>query len=122
MYAREFRASRLQCRAWRQRAEQLSHAVPPGGLHHRQRMVRTRHYVRDDLRLLRIGHRWFKNADDGGRAWTEPDGLANHRWVALEHSRPEPVREHRHACRCGAIVASVQQAAEHGTKSHDLKK
>ena len=85
-------------------------------------MVRARHDVRDELRLLRIGHGWFEDADDGRDAWTETNRLANHGRVALEHRRPEPVREHHRARRPGAIIGGVQQAAEHRAKSHDVEK
>ena len=83
------------------------------GIHRRPEMVRARHHVRDELGLLRIGHGWFEDADDRRGAWTETDRLANHRRVALEHRRPEPVREHHRARRRGAIIGGVQQAAEH---------
>ena len=80
-------------------------------------MVRACYDVRDELGLLRIGHGWFEDADDGRDAWTETDRLANHGWVALEHRRPEPVYEHHPAGRSRAIISGVQQAAEHRARS-----
>ena len=96
--------------------------MPAFGDHRRPEVVRARHDVRDELRLLRIGHGWFEDADDGCGARAETDCLANYGWVALEHRRPEPVCEHHRASCGGAVIGSVQHAAKHRAKSHHLEK
>jgi hypothetical protein len=85
-------------------------------------MVRARHDVRDDLRLGRIGHRRFEDADHGCSAWTEPDRLADHCGITAGHRRPETVRQDRHARGLGTLIGGVQQAAVQRPKPHDLEK
>ena len=122
VYARELGAGRIKRGGRRQPPEQLRHAVPSVGDHRRPEMVRAGHDIRDELRLLRIGHGWFEDADDGRDAWTETDRLANHGWVALEYVHPEPVCEHHSACCPRAFIGAVQQTAERRAKSHHVEK
>jgi hypothetical protein len=112
---------RVERHPGRQAAEELRHPMAPAGDHRRPEVMRAGDDVRDDLGVGRIGDRRLEHPDHGGGARTEADGLADDGRVALERGGPEPVGEDRRARRVGAIVAGVQQAAEHGMQAHELR-
>ena len=114
-------ARRVERRPGRQAAEELRHPVGAAGDHRRPEVMRAGHHVRDDLGVGRIRDRWLEDADHGGGARTEADGLADHGRVAVERGGPEPVREDRRARRLGTIVVRVQQTAEHGAQAHHVE-
>ena len=89
--------------------------------HRRVQMMRARHDVRDDLGLRRIGNARFEDADDGGRAVSEPDRFSDHRRVALQRGGPEAMGEHGGARRPRAVIGRVEQAAPLSTQAHDLE-
>ena len=51
----------------------------------------------------------------------EPDGLAEHRRIALERRRPEAIGQHHRAGGARAVVAHVEQPAQHRVQSHHLE-
>ena len=55
------------------------------------------------------------------RAGAEADGLADHGGIALERRRPETIGEHDGAGGVRAVVAHVEQTAEHGMQAHHLE-
>src|SRR5262245_2122540 len=79
----------------RQPAEELRHPMHTSVDHRRVEMVWTGDDVGDDFGLLRIGNRRLEDADHGGRAVAEANGLADYRGVALESAGPEAIGEHR---------------------------
>jgi hypothetical protein len=81
-------------------------------------VVRARHHVRHDLRLGRVRHRWFQDADNGGRAIAEANGLSNDRLVGLQHAGPEPVRQHHGALGGRSVIGRPDQPACDGPQSH----
>ena len=109
-------ASRVEVGAGGKPAEQLGHAMHAAVDHRRVEMVRAGHDVGDDFGLGGIGHRRFDDADDGGGAIAEPDGLADHRRIALERRGPEAIREHRGTRRLRPVVGRVEQAAFTGRR------
>ena len=111
----------LDVRARAQAAEQLGHPVHAASHHRGREMVRAGDDVGDDLRFGRIGHRGLEHADDGGHAFVEAHGLADHRPVALERRGPEPMRQHRRAGGLRAVVGRAEQAAHCRPQAHDVE-
>ena len=121
MQGGQLRPCRFQRDAGRQAAEQLGHAVGAFGHHRRAEVMWTGHHVRDDLRLLRIGHGRLEHADHGGGARTDADGLADDTRVAVEGGGPETMCEDHRTRGRGTVVGGAEQAAEHGPEPHDLE-
>ena len=84
VHGAKLRPRRFEIHAGCQPAEQLRHPVDASVHHRRVEMVRARHDVGDDFGLLRIRHRRFEHADDGGGSVAQPDDLADDGRVALE--------------------------------------
>ena len=114
MHGLELRARLLERRARRQTPEQLRHPVHASLDHRRVEVMRARDDVRDDLGLLRIGHRRLQDAHDRRGPIAQRDLLADDACVALECARPEAVRQHRRAIRVLPVVARAEQPALHG--------
>ena len=105
----------------REPAEQLRHPVDPPGHHRCRQMMRAGHDVGDDFGFRRIRHRGLQHTHHRCRALAQPDRLAKHRRIALERRRPEPVGQHHRARRARAVVAHVEQAAQHRMQPHHLE-
>ena len=105
----------------RQPAEELRHPVHAAVDHRRVEMVRAGHDVGDDFGLLRIRHGRLEDADDGGGAIAQRDGLADDRRIAAERGGPEAMGEHRRAVGLRPVVAGVEQPPQHGTEAHHLE-
>ena len=84
------------------------------GDHRRRQVMRAGHDVGDELGFGRIGHRRFEHADNRRRARVEANRLADHRRIALERRRPEPVGQHRGAGRARPVVAGVSRRPRTG--------
>src|SRR2546422_1329507 len=84
-------------------------------------MEGTRHDVRDDLGLRRVWDRRLDNADNRRRAIAQSDCLSDQRRVAAQRSGPESMGQHRGARGLWPVVGTVDQAAPHRTKSHDVE-
>src|SRR5437868_14516545 len=94
---RQLGANLSESDARSQASEEFGHAMDASGDHGRRQVMRTGHDVADDLSLRGIRNRRFQHSDDscGSRAdRVQPDGFANHGWIALESSRPETVSKH----------------------------
>ena len=111
----------LERNPWRETAEELRHPVAAVRDHRRAEVMRARHHVRDDLGVGGIGHRWLEDADHRGGARAKADDPADDGRIAVQCSRPEPVREDRRPRGFRAIVLRVQEAAEHGAKPHHVE-
>ncbi len=121
MHRRQLRPRRFERNPGRDAAEELRHTMRTIGDHRGPEMMRARHHVRDDLGVGRIRHGWLEDANHRGGTRPEPDGLADHRRIALERRGPEPVREDGGARRLGTIVLSVQQPTEHRAQPHHVE-
>ncbi len=86
--------------------------------------MRAGHDVGDDLGLGGIRHGWLEHAHDGRHSPTEagvqPDGLADEGWVTFER-RPETIGQHHRAGCIRAVVARVEQPADHWTQPHHVE-
>ena len=112
---------RVEVGTRREPAEELRHAVDASLDHRRIEMMRAGDDVGDDLGLLRIRHRRFEDADNGGGPIAQPDDLADHARIALERARPEAIGEHGRAFGVPAIVSRTEEAAHHRTKPHHVE-
>src|ERR1700741_2715804 len=105
-------------------AEEFGHAMDAPGDHGRRKMMRARHHVGDDLRILGIRNGGFEDPDDGGGASAnaaETKGFPDDRRIFLKGGRPETVRENDVAGCVGAIVLRFKETAKDGMKAHHVE-
>src|SRR5271154_6285266 len=91
------------------------------GNHGGGKMMRAGDDVGDDFGFGGIGDGRFKNADNGGGARVQAEGVADYRGVALADGGPETVGEDGGTGGVGAVVAIVEQAPEDRAKAHDVE-
>src|SRR4029077_15263965 len=91
------------------------------GDHRRGKMMRAGDHVGDDFGLGWIRNRRLQHADIRGGPLAEPDLLAYHRRIALEHRGPEAIGEDGCASSTGPIVVHVEQPAENRVQTHHVE-
>ena len=107
--------------ARRESTEQLRHPMHTPVDHRRIQVMRARDDVGDDLGLGGVGNRRLEDADDRRGAIAQPNGPADHGWIALKLGGPEPVGENRRSSRLRPVVSRIDQAAQDRAEAHHLE-